>query len=253
MQPPAHAQAVDGHAGGQQQAQLAPQRSAVQLARDQRVDHVADLARQPDDQHRDADQHHARRGIGAPMAATKPPIRRDSDMGRARARARGLRAGWHRGADAAVGATTTLAERLPDRDGDSRVASRGFGGLARLEGLPEPPLKRACWAQGVGSRQQPPSHHLAVNGQVNRPQARPDAIVVSVATDASRGTAEVGSGRAAVFSDESGAGEPPLATACRRVKVPSRRTRTVDLQRRASAGAETGLLTSAAARDCCAQ
>jgi hypothetical protein len=68
LQAPRHPQAVDGHAGGQQQAHFAQQRIAVQLARHERVDHAAHLARQPDDEQRDAEQHHARRGIGAPMA-----------------------------------------------------------------------------------------------------------------------------------------------------------------------------------------
>ena len=37
------------------------------------------------------------------------------------------------------------------QDGDSRVASRGFGGLARLDGLPEPLAQTGLLAQGVGS------------------------------------------------------------------------------------------------------
>ena len=225
LEPPAHAQAIDGHAGGQQQAQLAQQRSAVQLAREQRVHHLPHLARQPDDEHRDAEQHQ------------RPTRHRRANGGRRSHRSGGTATwGVRWPALGACGRGGTgarmprwvqqrqLAERLPDGRRDSRVASRGFGGLARLEGSPEPPLRRACWREGVGS----PSSRLCTTGRewASQPAAGPPRRDRGRRGDRrlTGGTPEVGIGRAAVFRNDSGAGEPPLATACRRAKVPSRLT-----------------------------
>lgn len=103
-------------------------------------------------------------------------------MGRVRARARGLRAGRH-GARMPRWVQQRRWQNGSRTEGDSRVASRGFGGLAQLDGLPGALARTGLLVQGGP---------------------------------------EVGSGRAIVVSNESGAGEAPVATARRRAKVPSR-------------------------------